>query len=294
MKFSVSSYSYNQYISTGAMTQLDALRKAAEQGFDGIEFTDLRPENKKDATKEEQLEYAKLLRREAEILGIEIVAYLVGASLYNDDPEADEKEIQRICGQLDVAKALGAKILRHDVVSKENFDGKVIGFGRMLPTLADNVRRITEYAKTLGIKTCSENHGIIAQDSDRVERLFNTVAHENYGLLVDMGNFACADEDSVRAVSRLAPYAIHAHAKDFKKYPFGTEVPEGVKAFTSRGCNKLAGCAIGDGDVPVAQCVAILKKAKYDGYITIEFEGSKECVAEVSLGLERLKAYAAD
>ena len=39
MKFSVSSYSYNQYISKGEMTQLDALSKAAEQGFDGVEFT---------------------------------------------------------------------------------------------------------------------------------------------------------------------------------------------------------------------------------------------------------------
>ena len=294
MKFSVSSYSYNQYISKGEMTQLDALRKAAEQGFDGVEFTELRPENRKDATKAELLEYAKLLRSEAEALGIEIVAYLIGANLYNDDAEADEREVQRICDQLDIAKELGVKLLRHDLVSKENIDGKVIGFGRMLPTLAANVRKITEYGASLGIKTCSENHGFIAQDSDRVEAIFNAVAHENYGLLVDMGNFACEDEDSARAVSRLAPYAIHAHAKDFKKYPFGTEVPEEIKTFMSRGCNKLAGCAIGDGDIPVAQCVAILKKAKYDGYITIEFEGSKECVGEIALGLERLKAYAAD
>ena len=66
----------------------------------------------------------------------------------------------------------------------------------MLPTIAANARKVTEYAATLGIKTCSENHGTIAQDSYRVEKLFSAVAHENYGLLVDMGNFACVDEDS--------------------------------------------------------------------------------------------------
>ena len=291
MKIAVSSYSYNQYISKGEMTQLDALRKAAEQGFDAIEFTELRPENKKDATKAEKLEYAKLLRAEAEKLGIEIAAYLVGATLYNGSKAADKAELKKLCDHIDVAKVLGVKLLRHDVCYKEIFDGKVVSFGKMLPTLAANTRKATVYAEKLGIRTCSENHGFIAQDSDRVEQLYNAVNHDNYGILVDMGNFACADEDSVSAVSRLAPYAIHAHAKDFKKYPFGAEIPEDVKFFTSRGCTKLAGCALGDGDIPVAQCVAILKKAKYDGYITIEFEGSKECFGEIALGLERLRSY---
>lgn len=294
MKIAVSSYSYNQYISKGEMTQLDALRKAAEQGFDAIEFTELRPENRKDATKEERLEYARLLRAEAEKLGIEIAAYLVGASLYNRSRAADKAEVKKLYDHLDVARALGVKLLRHDVCTKEIFDGKVVSFGKMLPTLAANTRKVTKYAKKLGIRTCTENHGLVAQDSDRVEQLYNAVNHENYGILVDMGNFACVDEDCVRAVSRLAPYAIHAHAKDFKKYPFGAEIPEGVKCFTSRGCTNLAGCALGDGDIPVAQCVGILKRARYDGYITIEFEGSKECIGEIALGLERLKAYVSE
>ena len=291
MKLSVSSYSYNQYISTGAMTQMDALCKAAEQGFDGIEFTDLRPENNKNASLEEQISFAKELKAKAQELGIEIVAYLIGANLYTGSSDGDAKEVERVCRQLDVAKELGVKIFRHDVCSKEIVDGKVISFDRMLPVIAENAKKITAYAKELGIRTCSENHGFVAQDSDRVEKLYNAVADENYGLLIDMGNFACADEDSARAVSRLAAYAIHVHAKDFKKYPFGSQVPEGIKTFSSRGCNLLAGCAVGDGDIPAEQCIAIMKKAGYDGYITIEFEGSGECVSEIQKGLDRLRIW---
>ena len=272
------------------MTQLDALCKASEQGFDAIEFTDLRPNPTPSLA--EQLEYAKLLRREADVLGIEIVGYLIGAKLYTGSPEGDDAEVKRVCDQLDVAKALGAKVFRHDVCSSEKLGDTTVSFARMLPTIAANARRITEYAATLGIRTCSENHGLIAQDIDRVEALYNAVGHENYGLLVDMGNFACVDEDSAKAVSRLAPYAVHAHAKDFIKIPFGSPVPDGLKTFESRGCNKLAGCAIGDGDIPVKQCVSILKKAGYDNYITIEFEGSKDCLSEIALGLSRLKSYA--
>lgn len=290
MKLSVSSYSYNQYISAGSMTQTDALYKAAEQGFDGIEFTELRPENNREATYEDQLAYARVLREKAAELGIEIVAYLIGANLYTGAPETDEKEVQRVCRQLDVAAELGVKLMRHDVTSKEVINGRVVSFDRQLTVIAENVRKITEYAKKLGIRTCSENHGYIAQDADRVEKLYNTVAHENYGLLIDMGNFACADEDSAKAVSRLAAYAIHVHAKDFVKYPFGAEIPEGAKTFLTRGCNRLAGCAVGDGDIPVRQCIEILKKAGYDGYVTIEFEGSGECVSEIAKGKEYLLA----
>ena len=43
MKLSVSSYSFQQYIRSGRMTQLDTVKKAAELGFEGIEFTDLKP-----------------------------------------------------------------------------------------------------------------------------------------------------------------------------------------------------------------------------------------------------------
>ncbi len=292
MKTSVSSYSFNQYLSTGEMTQLDTIRAAAQMGFDGIEFTDLSPV--KEATLEEQLAYAKELRREAEACGIEIVAYTIGANLYKSTEEENLFEVNRLKNQLKVADALGVKLMRHDVCRSEKIGDRVIGYDRMLPVIAENVREITEYAQALGIRTCSENHGIVAQDSDRIERLICAVDHDNYGLLVDVGNFACADENSCHAVSRLAPYAIHVHAKDFVIYPYGTPIEEGKKYFTSRGCNKLMGCALGDGNIPVEQCLAILSRAGYDGYVSIEFEGNLDCMTEIPKGLERLRGYIAN
>ena len=291
MKIAVSSYSYQQYINAGKMTQLDVVKKAAEMGFSGIDFTDLKPDVNVKPTLAEQLAYAKLIRAEAEKYGVEIVAYTIGANLYQGSAEADVKEVERLKGQLDVAAALGAKIMRHDVCYRETCNGKLVSFEAMLPTIAKNAREVTEYAKTLGIRTCSENHGFIAQDSDRVERLYNTVRHENYGLLIDIGNFACVDEDSARAVSRLASYAIHAHAKDFHVYPFGQVVDPSQKPFSTRGCRQLAGCAIGEGDIPVAQCVAILKRAGYDGFLTIEYEGAEDCIEGISRGHENLKHW---
>lgn len=288
MKISVTSYSYAKAIKAGTMTQLDVVRVAKEMGFEGIDFTDLKPFE--GATQADQLEYAKQIRAEAEKYGIEIVSYTIGANLYNGSVEADEAEIERLKGQVDVAAAMGASRMRHDVCKKERLeDGTVVSFAKMLPTIAANARRVTEYAATKGIKTCSENHGYVAQDSDRLEALYNAVNHENYGLLIDFGNFACVDENSATAVSRLAAYAIHVHAKDFRIYPFGRVTEE--KGFSTRGCNKLVGCVIGEGDIPVAQCVAIMKRAGYDGFVTIEYEGNEDCLEGIKRGYENLKKY---
>ncbi len=286
MKLAVSSYSFSQYIKKGELTQLSCVNKAKEMGFDGIEFTELKPH--KDYTLEDQLAYAKEIKAEAERVGIEIVAYTIGANLYQPTEEQNKAEVERVKGQLDVAAALGAKVFRHDVCYKEKVDGVLTSFDKMLPTIAKNAREISEYARTLGIVTCTENHGFIAQDSDRVEKLFNTVDCDNYGILVDMGNFACADEDSAKAVSRLAPYAVHVHAKDFIKRAFGEPDYAGEAYIVTRGCNKICACAVGDGDIPVAQCVAILKRAGYDGYLSIEFEGLGDCVSEIAKGKEYL------
>ncbi len=284
MKISVSSYSFSQYIRAGKMTQFETVAKAKELGFDAIEFITIDGE-----THEERIENAKKLRQEADRLGMIINAYTIGANLFKEGEEATE-EIERLKKELLVAKELGAPLMRHDVCYGLTKTGNGRSFDLMLPTIAKNARELTEYAATLGIKTCSENHGFIAQDSDRVERLYNAVAHDNYGILVDVGNFACADEDSAVAVSRLAPYAVHVHAKDFYKTKFGEENVRGG-GFGTRGCNVLLGSVIGEGDIPTRQCIAILKKAGYGGFVSIEYEGADDCIEALAKGLNNLKSY---
>ncbi len=279
MKISVSSYSFYQYVRAGKMTVFDTISRAHEMGFEAIEFLDMQGENL-----EEQKAYAKKLRAEADRLGMTINAYTIGACLYHGDKEAEAREVKRLCGQAELAAILGCSVMRHDVVYAVGKCGDARSFDLMLPTIAENARKVTEYAQGLGVKTCTENHGYVAQDSDRVERLFNAVNHENYGLLVDIGNFVCADEDNVTAVSRVAPYAIHAHAKDMHKSP----VPREGYGQT-RGCNYFKGAVLGRGDVDVKRCVEILRKAGYDGYLSIEFEGSEDCIEAIAEGYEYLK-----
>ena len=200
------------------------------------------------------------------------------------------RNVERLKGQVDVAAILGAKVMRHDVCYSLGKTGASRSFGLMLPTIADGARQVTAYAETLGIKTCTENHGYIAQDSYRVEQLFNAVAHDNYGLLVDIGNFVCADEDPALAVSRVAPYAVHVHLKDM----LYRSAPSGNCRNMTRGGNYFCGTVVGEGDVPVKQCLRIIKATGYDGFISLEYEGAEDCLTGIARGLANVKKMLAE
>ncbi len=287
MKFSVSVYSFMQYIQDGRLTPFSCIEKVKEMGFDAIEYVDFAfPED------EDPTEYAKKLRAEADRVGLAISNYAVGADFLNGSGGDLEAEVERLKGQVDIAAILGCPTMRHDVtggIANRTYQG----YDNVVERLAKGCRAVAEYAAQKGIRTMTENHGFFSQDSLRVEKLINTVASDNFGQLVDMGNFLCADDDPVTAVGRCAPYAFYVHAKDFI-VKSGQGVNPGQGFFLSRGGNFLRGTIVGHGDVPVVQCLRALKGAGYDGYIAIEFEGMEDCVKGVAIGLENLKRYVAE
>ena len=281
MKFSVSSYSFHRLTSSGEYKEIELIALAKEMGFDGIEFAEIHTPDGMD-----KLAYAAMLKEESEKHEIDRVAYAIGANLLYDT----DVEIERLKGEIDVCEALGCKLMRHDASGgyKPEDEKKGLGFNNALSTIVRGYKAVTEYAKTKGIKTCIENHGFFAQDSCRVEAIINGVNDENFGALVDIGNFMCADENPAVAVGNVAPYAVHVHAKDFclKK---GNEFvpPDGY--FMTRGGNFLKGAIIGHGEVPVVQCLRILKNAGYKGFVTVEFEGMEDQKTGVKCGLNTLK-----
>ena len=85
-----------------------------------------------------------------------------------------------------------------------------------------------------------------------------------------------------------APYAFHVHAKDFLFKP-GNQIDPGDGWFKSRGGHYLRGTIVGHGVVPVAQCAAMLKKAGYDGFLSLEFEGMEDNLTALKAGYAYLR-----
>lgn len=284
MKFSVSTYSYCRLIGSGEKTLAECIALAAETGFDGVEFVEFdTPDGMTKA------EYAAFLREECNKNGVEPVSYTIGADFLHGCDGDLEKEIARLKGEVEIASILGVKLMRHDATRGYDNDKRGFkAFSDALPRIIEGCRAVTEYAKTFGIRTMVENHGFFCQESCRVEKIVNGVANDNFGLLVDIGNFMCADEDPAYAVGVVAPYAFHVHAKDFtKKSGNGPLFCDGF--FKTRGGTYLKGAIVGHGDVPVYQCLQTLIGTGYDGYITVEFEGLEDQKLGTQYGLNTLK-----
>jgi len=283
MKTGVSSYSFSALVSAGTLRFIDIPARAKDMGFPVVEFSKLTlPEGRTAAA------FAADLAGECRRVGIEVGSYTIAADFINGTGVAPEGEVERLRGELEVAKILGSPCMRHDATSR--YDG---AFERALPILADGCRKVTEMGAAMGIVTMVENHGYFAQDSDRMESLVAAVHHPNFGLLVDMGNFLCADEDPARAVGRVAPFAKHVHAKDFHLRS-GNAPDPGRGWFRTRAGNWLRGAIIGHGEVPVAQCLGILVRAGYKGNVSIEFEGMEDPGLALSIGLENLRRFVAE
>lgn len=281
MKTCVSSYSFSSYMKNNDVSQKDVMALAKELGFEGIEFTDLSVP--KGLTEQQCAEF---IREESERLSLPVVSYTISADFLNC--ESFEEEVERLYKKVDIAKTLGVKCMRHDAtVGYKDSRKRFCSFDNALPVIAKGCSLVTEYAKAKGIETMIENHGFFCQESGRVERVMGAVNNENFGWLVDIGNFLCADENPVIAVSKAVPFAKHVHVKDFH-VKSGSEFNPGRGFFTSRGGNYLRGAVLGQGNVPVYQCLKIIKASGYDSYVSIEFEGIEDNIPALETGLENL------
>lgn len=272
MKIGVSSYSFSKYMRETGANYFQICDIAREMGFEGIEFIDLKTEVQP-AESVEAL--AQAVREHCDSIGMPIAAYTVGADFIEH-----ENEVERLKGQVDIAAILGVKVMRHDVTWRRD-----IPWREIIDRTAADIREVADYAQSKGVVTCTENHGYVMQDSHRVESLMLAVNHPNYRWLVDMGNFLCADEPPMHALPIAAPYAVHAHAKDFllkKEQPSDDWFP-------TRNGDFLRGTVVGHGVVPVRECVKELRKAGYDGWLSLEFEGMEDNLPALRSGLTYLK-----
>ena len=91
MKIGVSSYSFSKHLASTQCGYHAICDKAKEMGYDGIEFIGL--VNEKWGITGDPIEIAKDLRTYCEKIGLEIVAYTVGANFLAPDPEETVKKL---------------------------------------------------------------------------------------------------------------------------------------------------------------------------------------------------------
>ena len=282
---SISTYSLLKWRLANKKTMQDTVDWIAKTGVKKIELTGVA-----DTATGNTLKQAALMRKHCTKRKLKVASYCTGAELLLS-PAKLKEAVATLKEQVQVAATLGAPSMRHDVTGGfergyARFKGAKT-FTQALKIVVPAIREVADYAQTLGVKTSLENHGFFMQAPGRVTQLIDTVNHPNFGLTMDMGNFLCVDADPVDAVKQCVKYAQMVHIKDFQQKLKKQMPPIGWFATPTRYA--LRGSILGHGIIDLPAQLKLLKRAKYSGVLSLEYEGIEEPAFGVQTGLDYLR-----
>lgn len=256
----------------------DGIKLAGELGLDGIQVYattgEFSPET---LTAEQKAEYKALLKEanlEISALCGDMGGY--GFQIAEDNPE----RIEKTKAIIDLAEEFGTKVITtHIGVIPEDKNHP------RYQIMLDALRTCGQYAAskgiTLAIETGPEKAATLLQ--------FVQDTDGGVGVNLDPANFIMVtDQDPVEAVEMLAPYIVHTHAKDgvmLKK----TDPEIIYDSFAQGGIEALnvadffLETPLGQGKVDFPAYIAALRKAGFDGYLTIERETGGDPIADITL-----------
>lgn len=195
--------------------------------------------------KAQDMTYLKDLNNRAKDNGVTNVLIMIDGegNLGDSDEVKRAQAVENHYKWIDAAHFLGCKAIRVNAAgqgSREEVKNQVV---KSLSTLAD-------YGKAAKINVVVENHGGISSHGDWLADVLKTVGKKNCGSLPDFGNFY--EYDRYQGVKDLMPYAKGVSAK--------------TNVFDENGNERV---------IDYAKMMDIVKKAKYKGYVGIEYEGSE-------------------
>lgn len=264
---------------------LDAqLAQIAEWGFRCADVTD----NSDGATLGTEFGFAAVasldanphdIRRRFEHHGLTITSWCAHANLL--DPPAPWR-----FGTAQIVKAVRAAALigvKH-VITTEGEPSTAFGRGlsddEKLFSIREKLHEPLRLAEDLGVKLLLEPHGPVTDSIELTGKVLDACDSPALGLNLDTGNLWLGGGDPVAYVRKFGSKIEHVHWKDM---PAEMEPRRG----TVFGCG-MATIALGTGVVGIAEVVAELRKAGFDGDTTLEIAGQDAVLASRDFLLQNL------
>jgi len=259
-KISLAEWSLHRTLQSGKIDHLDFCKIAKNNfGLDAVEYV-----NSFFFDKAQDQSYLKEMKQRADDLGVKSLLIMCDneGSLGDPDPVARTKAVENHYKWVDAAKFLGCHSIRVNAYLTESLHGTSTGnynttgsYENQINLAADGLRRLTEFGDTIGINTIVENHGGLSSNGKWLAAVMEKVDHPRVGTLPDFGNFRIQGEewyDRYKGVEELMPYAkaVSAKSNDFDSQD-----------------NEI--------NTDYYKMMNIVLDAGYNGYVGIEYEGSK-------------------
>ena len=248
---SLAQWSLHRAHQSGKMSALDFAQTAKQvYSINAIEYV-----NQFFKDKANDRTYLGELKSRAE--GEDVISLLImcdgEGDLGDTDPLKRKEAVENHFKWVEAAKYLGCHSIRVNAAGKGTADEVAKGAVKGLSALST-------FAKDFDINVIVENHGGYSSDGKWLSRVIRSVNMPNCGTLPDFGNFCiektegkCINEyDRYKGVRELLPFAKAVSAKSYDFDQAGNVI-----------------------ETNYYKMMALLKEAGYNGYVGIEYEGSK-------------------
>jgi len=245
-EISLAEWSLHKALFKKEVDNLNFAKIAREEfGIGAIEFV-----NQFFKDKAKDTVYLKDLNQRAKDHGVIHHLIMIDGEGALGDPDAAKRTqaVENHHRWVDAAKFLGCKMIRVNAQSRGTWD-------EQLKLAADGLRRLSEYGATAKIAIVVENHGGLSSNGKWLSGVMKQVNHPNCGTLPDFGNFRVSGDeeyDRYLGVTELMPFAKAVSAKSHDFDEAGNET-----------------------HTDYLKMMKIVAAAGYQGWVGIEYEGSK-------------------
>ena len=227
----------------------EILALLADNGYEGIDFRGL-GEEMEVWRLEEFTSGADATAGKIAAAGLEVSAFSSGARIFDPDPAGRARHLAEVAEYARLCRRFGAAIIRV-------FGGELgeTPLEKAMDEAAEALKRMAEAAGE-DVTVAVETHDDWTATAPLAE-VVRRAGVPNVGVLWDLHHpFRVGGETPAQSYANLGAVTVAVHVKSSRT--------------TSDGKHEY--CLPGEGDVPLAEMIALLKAGGYDAYLTLEWE----------------------
>ncbi len=266
----VSTYSFWRFQDGLKLPIEKCIDLASEMGFDALEILHVQMEKEDNA-------YLQDLKRRALLNGLDLCGMSTHQGFVTPDKDERQRNIDHTVHCIELAYALGIPTIRvntgrwrtiqsfDELMAKRGVEPTPPGrtddeaFAWVIESLEECVKK----ARECGVVLALENHWGLSRTVAALLRIINAIDSPWLQALMDTGNFL---EDPYDDLETLAPHTCYVQAKTY--YGGGTW-------YTL--------------DLDYPRIADILRRHRYRGYVSLEFEGREDYVTAIPKSLQLLR-----
>ena len=222
--------------------------KAAVYGYDGVELRS--HSDNPYLFPNPPLSHRKYVKDIFAKQGVNICCISAYSQFATSDEQTLDKNRQILIDDIILARDLGSSMVRSFLGQNPELTNQQI-----IEYAAPYLNYCADFADSLGIKVVFETHDVWC-GADLMKLAFSKITSNGAAILWDVANNHDIGESLNGFFNAVGSKCAHIHMKDMGKGADG----------------KLKLCLTGEGEVPIKECVELLKNSGYQGYITFEWE----------------------